>query len=126
MFSVGDIVQIYGPTAGHKKYHLCVCEIDGNGVCKFLFINSHDGYEGDFTLSDHEIPCLPKSPTGKSVISCSLMVKYNAAQMTLYNATKRGTIEKSVAARLRDHIPTCRALSRPEKILIDGALATLI
>ena len=126
MFSLGDIVQIFGTTAGHKKYHLCVCEIDEHGVSKFLFLNSHEGWEGDFVLSDKEIPCLPESKTGKSVVCCNVIVKYNAKQLKVLMAKKLGSIDKKIVVRLLVHLPTCRTLPRTERQLIINNLTKLI
>lgn len=126
MCKLGDIVQIFGATAGHKKYHLCICESDEHSVCKFLFINSHEGWEGDFVLSDIEIPCLPKSPTGKSVISCNNIAKYNKNQRDLFKAKTLGVIDKAIVEKLLSHVSACRTFSRSEKALIKLGLEKLI
>jgi hypothetical protein len=41
VFSVGDIVEVFAPTAGKKKYHLCVCEIDENGIVDEYHVFPH-------------------------------------------------------------------------------------
>ena len=126
MFLIGDIVEIYAPIAGHKKYHLCVCGKDVNDVLRFLFINSHDGFEADFPIDDSLLPCLPKSPTGQSVFCCNMIVIYNARQLTLYNAVKLGTLSKEVALGLFKHTQSTKALNDKEKALVIGALESLI
>lgn len=122
MFNVGDVVEIFAPTAGKKKYHLCVCCANDAGVVQFFFINSGDGYEADFVLADGQIGDLPESPTGKSVISCSIIVRYTPNQMTLYKAKKIGTIEAGIASDLADFISTSRALPKKDRAGIATAL----
>jgi hypothetical protein len=112
MFDVGDIVQIYAPTAGKKKYHLCVCCANEDGIEKFLFINSGDGYEADFVVRDQDIDCLPQSPTGKSVISCSLVVRYTQRQLQLYKALRLGELDAAILTELNDFIAQSPALSK--------------
>ena len=38
MFDVGDVVEVFAPTAGKKKYHLCVCCANDAGVTQFFFL----------------------------------------------------------------------------------------
>jgi hypothetical protein len=126
VFSVGDIVEIFAPTAGHKKYHLCVCETDGNDVIRFLFINSHDGFEADFPIVDSLLPCLPKSPTGQSVFCCNMIVIYSLKQLVLYKAVKLGEMDKQVAKDLLVHMQSTKALNQKEKVVVINALKSLI
>jgi len=98
MFNVGDIVVMYAPTAGKKKYHLCVCEVNEHGVEFFLFINSGSGYAADFVVNDGSIDCLPESPTGNTVVSCSVVIRANQKQLAVYRAKKIGTLSKKISA----------------------------
>lgn len=115
MFEVGEIVEIFAPTAGKKKYHLCVCSANEHGVQGFLFINSGQGYDADFVLDDAQISCLPLSPTGNSVISCSLIVKYTSHQLGVYRARKLGSLDRSIALLLATFIETTRALPKSDR-----------
>lgn len=115
MFAVGDVIEMFSPQAGKTKYHLCVCEIEEGGVAKFFFLNSGSGYEGDFIVRDTEIPCLPPSPTGESVISCSILLRFNEKQLKLWNARKLGELDGGIVARLISFLAVNRALSREDK-----------
>jgi hypothetical protein len=122
MFDVGDIVEIFAPSAGKKKYHLCVCALSEHSVIRFLFINSKDGFEADLTLSDGAITCLPVSPTGKTVISCNMVTRYRMDQLKLFQARKLGVLDKQVGAQLAAHIAAGRALSNRDQMQIVAAL----
>jgi len=124
-FSRGDIVKFYSVIAGYPKYHLCVlaCLDDQAGI--FLFINSDEGFAGDFVLDDDELRCLPESPTGKSVISCSQPVRANGRQLALYNAEKLGELPPGVARRLERFVQNVQTLTRIEKRIVLEALAEL-
>lgn len=124
-FSRGDIVKFYSVVAGYPKYHLCVlaCLDDQAGI--FLFINSDGGFAGDFVIDDDELPCLPESPTGKSVISCSQPVRATSRQLALYNAEKLGELLPVVARKLEKFVQGVQTLTRLEKRIVLEALAEI-
>ena len=126
MFAVGDIVRMLALTAGKKKYHLCVCSADENGVLSFLFINSGSGYDGDFLLEGDPIECIPYSPTGESVISCSLIVRCREDRLKLFKAEKLGQLDIGTAAELLEFIKTTPVLSGAERRLLQNGLEHLI
>ncbi|MCB1528245.1 MAG: hypothetical protein KDJ45_11140 [Hyphomicrobiaceae bacterium] len=126
MFDVGDIVQIYAPTAGKNKYHLCVCCANVDGVEKFLFINSGSGYKADFVVKDGEIDGLPKSPTGDSIISCSIVVRHNQQQLKLYKAKKLSVIKTTTAKKLILFISESNALPLRQREEIKLSLEKLV
>jgi hypothetical protein len=123
MFTPGDIVEFYSAIAGYPKYHLCVLDCSATSAAMFLFINSESGFEGDFVCEDNEFECLPKSPTGQSVISCAQLVRANARQLFLFDAKKIGEISPSVARKLETFIPTATALTKAERQIVLKALA---
>lgn len=115
MFKVGDVIEMFAPTASKKKYHLCVCGVSDKGVQKFLFINSGTGYEADLCLSDGAISGLPTSPTGATIISCSLLLRYTEEQLKKFKASKIGSIDAKVASQLSEFIVSSRALVKVER-----------
>lgn len=127
MFEPGDIVQFYAPQTGYPKYHLCIAKASKEGAAKFLFINSKDGFAGDFTCADKEIPCIPKSKTGKSVVSCSAFVRANEKQLELYKAKKLGRLSNLVARKLEKFIQETKTspLTKKERGEVLTALATV-
>ena len=124
-FKPGDIVRFQSPTAGKLKYHLCIMTGTEQKASAFLFINSRPGYNGDFVLNDGAIPNLPKSPTGKSVISCSQLVRLRQDQLTLYRADKIGKITISVARKLHIFIEDVPTLTENERLIVLDGLSKI-
>jgi hypothetical protein len=124
MCQPGDIVQIYSATAGYPKWHLCIAADTETEAAKFLYVNSEGGYDGDFVLPNARIPCIPASPTGKTVISCNILVIINRRQRELFNAQVAGQLDKAAAAELKAHVEGCDTLTRPDKELVVNALDT--
>ena len=77
MFSPGDVVGFWSDVAGKHKYHLCVHQ---EGL--FLFINwpKRKSYPGDFNVPSDAIICLPATPAGYSIISCTYLVRQTPAE----------------------------------------------
>ena len=111
--------------AGHLKYHVCITAPTDTMAGCFLFINSDSGYEGDLILSDGEIPNLPISRTGKTVISCSQLVRVSKRQLNLFGCNKIGNLPKSVAGKLREFAATVPTLTASERKIVVDALSTL-
>ena len=118
MFEIGDLVRIFAPAAGKKKYHLCVCCADKDGVEKFLFINSAKGYKGDFVLDDGAIDCLPPGPTGFTVISCSMVIRYTLKQLNLFRAEKIGEFPRELLSELIEFVEKNKALSGSDRKIV--------
>ena len=86
-----------------------------------MFINSKAGFKGDFVLSDSDIPCLPRSPTGQSVISCSQIVRANARQLEIFSCTKIGDFPTGLVRKLEKFVTTVPTLTSDErKLVLDG------
>lgn len=128
MFSIGEIVQIYSPIAGKKKYHLCVCCANEHGIEKFLFINSGSGYAADVVVDEKKLTCLPESPTGQSVISCSMIVQYSETQLKKFGAKKLGNIDIDVLELVANVVRSTKAISKEERkpitVSLDAFLAS--
>ena len=125
IFDVGDILHFYSSQAGHPKYHLCVLKIINGNAAVFLYLNSNEGFAADFIVSDTEIPCLPPSKTGKSIISCSQLVRANERQLKLYKAKKIGRLDKKIAMNLLKFVKTIDALSKFDKKIVTNALSKI-
>lgn len=118
MFAPGDIVRIFAPIASKHKFHLCVMPAWEEHPNRFLFFNSHGGNESDFPIDRVYADCLPQSATGISVLSCSLVVRYTDAQLSLFQAKELGKISPLVCRSLSDFIRRCQALTNRERIEI--------
>src|SRR5262245_36441384 len=81
MFAAGDIVQIFAPQAGHKKYHLCIAVGVDGGAHRFVYLNSDPTFAQTFVCDCERVPCLPKSKTGKTAVTFAQMARYNNHQL---------------------------------------------
>lgn len=128
-FGPGDVVSIYAPTTGYPKYHLCICTVIENGVAQFLYLNSGSSgrtYESDYVLATEQVPCVPTSATGMTIVSCNALPKYTARHLQLYNAKRLGAFPKELIPGLLDFVRTCGALTRGEQRLIEASLSPLL
>lgn len=113
-FAVGDILHIDAPIVDHKKYHICL-GANEYVVTLCLFLNSDDGFEANVVFDCARFPMLPPSKTGLSVVSLSMLPRYNEKQLDLYKATKLGDLPKDVASEIAAACATIKTLSRVEK-----------
>lgn len=125
MFEAGDVVWFNSPTAGKGKFHLCLGN-DANGpLFAFLHINTNSGFRGDLILQDGQIPGLPQSKSGQSVVSFSTIVRMGEERLALFGAVKRGQIDGQLAGDLRAFASGTPVLNKEEKLLVVTALSTL-
>lgn len=125
MYEVGDIVRFFSPKANKEKFHLCLGRAGSEEVFAFLFLNSGTGYRGDCVLEDGQIPGLPKSPTGKSVVSFSLLMRIREDKLPVLGATKIGAIDANLAGELAAFAKQVKSLTRQEQIFVVSALESL-
>jgi hypothetical protein len=100
MFLPGDVISFHnmdakGQEKGKWKHHLCI-SLNGH----YLFINSPKDrvYPGDLVVPCSEIPCLNPTPTGESIISCTLVMRKSNAD--LKGAKKQGSISVDLLRKL--------------------------
>lgn len=126
MFDIGDVVRFHSAIAGKEKFHLCVGRTEQVAVTilVFLFINS-EAYRGDYVFDDGEIPGLPKSRTGSTVLSFSQLVRVREEKLSLYGAKKTGAIDARLAGDLATFAKTAKALTEQEKAFVVSALESL-
>lgn len=125
IFAIGDILSIFSPLTGYDKYHLCLYVGSDGEAHKFLFLNSDPNYADTFAVACKEIPCLPPSDTGVSVLSFSMIPRYTDKQLRLYKAKVLGRLDSGVAARALEVAQTVKALTRAEKDLVISALRVM-
>ena len=126
MFNPGDVVRFHSPTAGKEKFHLCLCVSTTNGKYYFLHLNSGSGFAGDCVFDDGTIPGLPISPTGKTVVSFSQVVRMSPEKLNLFGAIKKGEINRAVAEKLASFSKECRALTDIDKPIVVEAFVRMI
>lgn len=125
MYEVGDVVRFHSAIAGKEKFHLCLGRTEHDAIFAFLFLNSGFGYKGDCILDDGAIPGLPKSPTGKSVVSFSMLVRIREDKLPIYGAIRTGAIDAHLAGELAAFAKEVRSLTRQEQMFVVSALESL-
>lgn len=120
----GEIVFVLAPSAGYRKYHICLGP-NAHGSFLFLFLNSDGGYVGDCTFACAEFPNVPVSKTGLSIVSFSMLPRFTQAQLDLHGAQSFGQISKAVASTLLQHLASVKTLTKSEKALVTAALTGL-
>ena len=125
MFEAGDVVRFLSTTAGKEKFHLCLGRTEHEAIFAFLFLNSGSGYKGDCVLEDGQIPGLPKSPTGQSVVSFSMIVRVREEKLPVFGATKTGEIDAHLAGELAAFAKEVRSITRQEQAFVVSALEGL-
>jgi hypothetical protein len=124
---IGDIVAFFSDVSGHEKYHICVSTHTDSAAAVFLYINSEakSGYDADCILNDGRIPGLPKSRTGKSIVSFSQLARANERKLKLYKARKIGVLPVDVARELESFAETVQTLPQPDKKIVLSALRSI-
>ena len=124
--SIGGIYEFYSAQAGYPKYHLCVRELSGVESACFLFLNSNPGYRDSLVLADTEIPGLRPSPTGFTVIGCSMVLRANARQLHIFAAKLVTRLPSEIARRLEAVVGPAKSLPGDDRQLVLAALATVV
>lgn len=126
LLSQGDIVAYDNPQAGKLKYHLCLSPCEGEIAACFLFINSGNRiYRDERVFDDGVFEGLPKSPTGKTVVSMTTIVRANQSQLNLFRARVICVCPQDVAKTLRTFSDTVRSLTKSDLLLVKRALAAI-
>lgn len=112
MFKPGDVVHFYSTVAGKRKYHLCL-SLRG----RFLFVNSPKAkvYKGDFVVPCSSMSFLTATESGKSVISCSTVVKMTDSELRHIKAERLGSIENKYLFDLVKFVEVSPVLTPEEK-----------
>lgn len=125
MYEVGDVVRFHSAVAGKEKFHLCLGRTEHDAIFVFLFLNSGSGYQGDCVFDDGEIPGLPRSTTGKSVVSFSMLVRIREDKLAVFGATKTGAIDAHLAGELVAFAKGVKSLTRKEQMFVIAAFESL-
>lgn len=112
MFSIADVIEFHSSEAGKSKFHLCISSKNN-----FLFLNSpkRTTYPGDFVVPCAEIPFLPPTESGESIISCSFVMTKTEAELACLGAKRRGSISMDLMVRLARFVMSSPVLTEDEK-----------
>lgn len=122
MFQPGDVIRFYSPSASKEKFHLCVCAATDTTACCFLFLNSGSGYRGDYVLEDGSIPGLPKSPTGETVVSFSMLIRMSNENLERFKAEKTGDLDAHIAGELLPFARKAQTLNNKDRSIVISGL----
>jgi len=126
MFKIGDIVEIFSPLAGHKKYHVCIKEASETEAAQFLFLNSDPNFEGVYAVDCSRVSCIPPSDTGKTAFSFAMLPRYNDHQLKIYRAQKLGELDSELAKELSTFAEGVNTMNRPDRTSVLAALKIVI
>lgn len=122
----GDIVEFYSRIAGKRKFHLCLCIGEIDGIYKFLMINSKSGFKSDVVFNDGEIPGLPSSATGESVISLSQIARVKVDKLNIWQPKVIGKIPNQIIVNLQEAIVDMPTLTKTDKDWLANVLLELL
>lgn len=128
MFDPGDYVKIFAPSVGYIKYHLCLTAPSAHAAGQFLWLNSDPTFEGTYNVPCSRVPCIPASSTGFTCFSFGMFPRYNATQLSLYQATKIGVIDRALAGDLCEFVQKTEnvdGLNQKERALVRLVLLSL-
>lgn len=108
------MIKVLCGQAGYAKYHLFV-GANEHGTLLFLYLNSENDFAGDLVLDCREVPILPPSRTGETVISFNFMPRFPPDKLVALGATYVGSLQHSVAEKIRAHAPQVKTLGRSDK-----------
>jgi hypothetical protein len=114
----GEVYRLRSGIANKPKFHLCVSV----GGC-FLFLNSPKpkSFVGDLEVDCAELPFLPATPSGKSVVSCSLPVLIREGELRT-KAELLGEAPRSLLLRIFEFVEDADYLSEEDRELILSGL----
>jgi len=124
-FSLGDIIAVDAPAAGKRKYHIYLGDNEFS-IALCLFLNSKHSYVSDAVFECSRFPMIPASSTGLSVVSMSMVPRYNEHQLKIYHASKLGVLPLDVAVELLPLCSASRSLTKPERSFIVARLTKFI
>jgi hypothetical protein len=112
MFGTGDVIAFWSDEAGKRKYHLCI-SLDGH----YVFLNSPKvtAYPGDYLVPCSDIPGVPATPSGMSVISCTLVMKKSDDDLKACQAKRLGVVKKTLLSDLAKFVMASQVLTEDEK-----------
>lgn len=119
MHNPGDVVHFWSIEANKPKYHLCV-SLGGH----YLLLNSPNSiiYEGNLALPCSDFPFLAPTPTGETVICCTLVLAPSARTLAKVKPVVKGTVSRAVLLKIVSFVEDCDALSEDDREAILAGL----
>lgn len=73
-------------------------------------------------VSPGDVPCLPESKTGESVICFNTIIRHNDKQLSLYKAKILGQLPDDTLVSLLERAAVERSLNKKEQALVKLAM----
>lgn len=114
----GEVYSFVSEDAGYKKYHLCI-SLEG---C-FLYLNTPraKSFPGDFTISNTDVPFLPATESGDSIIACNLVIHKSDAELRKQKVKLLGSVRPDLLRKLLLFIEATPVMSEADReAALDG------
>lgn len=118
MFSIGEIILFHNPVAGKNKLHLCVSFNN-----HFLFVNSPKAktFFGDFEFDSSTMKGVPPTPSGRSIVSCNIVLQYTDAELRNMRARSVGSLDPETIRDLLSFVEGLETLAPDDRnAILDG------
>lgn len=89
-------------------------------------INSKSGFKSDVVFNDGEIPGLPPSATGESVISLSQIARVKVDKLNIWQPKVIGKIPNQIIVNLQEAIVDMPTLTKTDKDWLANVLLELL
>lgn len=123
----GDIVELDNVELNKKKYYLCLHGCIPPKTAKFLYLNSEDEFRDNYAFTNAQVPCLPISKTGLTVVSASIIVQFTAAELISQKAFSRGRLDPALARVLEPFVETkVTSLKADQRAYVLKALSLIV
>lgn len=110
----GEVYRLKSGIANKPKFHLCI-SIGGG----FLFLNSpkEKSWPGDLEIEGGDLPFLPATATGKSIVACNLVVLIGDGELRR-KGEFMGAAPKSVLLKIIEFVEDATFLAEEDRELI--------
>lgn len=115
----GEVWGFWSEEASKRKWHVCV-SLEG---C-FLFLNSPKlrPFPGEFTIDNADVPFLPPTENGQSIISCSIVIRMTDDELKAAGGQCYGDVDNALLRRLLPFLQTTPTLVEEDREAVTEGL----
>lgn len=118
MHKPGEVVLFWSGSAGKEKFHLCV-SLAG----RYLYLNSPKArvYEGDLSLPCTDFPFLDPTPSGQSIVCCTLVLAPTPTDLKGRRMEVKGVVGADVLMKIVEFVESSDVIADEERDqILDG------
>jgi hypothetical protein len=94
---------------------------------KFVYLNSQGGFRDNFEFTNSQVPCLPSSQSGLTVVSLNVIVQFTIDELIAQNAAFRGRLDPALARLLEPFVQTqVKSLTDNHRAYVLKALGLIV